>query len=180
MNVCFYYIRRLSNVIRSDGDLDAVTNEIVSYRAYHLVVEYFNEFMKTVLVLFLLGCGTAEIVSTALLIRQTKTDMMISLPLNLFFSACVLESGLVILGVYGFPGEFYQKSKLSLDFLRREASHKIIAARKRKYFFKFLRSCYVLKIRFGLSNFIEKTTPPEFQKFCTDRIIDILLTQNTS
>jgi hypothetical protein len=31
------------------------------------------------------------------------------------------------------------------------------------------------KVKFGLSNFIEKTTPPLFQLFCLDRIVDLLL-----
>ncbi len=157
--------------------MDLITNEFVAHRTFHLIVERFNTYVSSVLVLFLITCGVCQIVSASILVQQTKLDLNISLPLNIIFVVIVFETTLVIMGVFGFPGKFYQNSKSALDFLKRKVLLEITTSRKRKYCTHFFESCQVLKIRFGLSNFIEKTTPPIFQLFCADRIIDVLLTQ---
>ncbi len=157
-----------------------VANEFVAYRAFHLVVERFNKCISSVLALFLLSCGASQVVSAALLVQQTKTNLKISLPLNLFFVLAVIETILIIMVVFGYPGDFHQDSKNTLAMLRRKILHKIILPKKRMYCKTFLRSCSVLKIRFGLANFIEKSTPSVFQLFCANRIIDVLLTQSKS
>lgn len=160
--------------------MDLVSNEFVAHRAFHLVVKHFNKYISSVLLLFLVTSGTSQIISVALLVHQTKSDLKIPIPLNLFFIAAAFETMLIIMIVYGFPGELYQKSKKSLDKLKTKVLHNFKSSHKRKFYIRFLDSCQVSKIRFGLSNFIEKTTPPIFQLFCADRIIDVLLTQSKS
>lgn len=94
------------------------------------------------------------------------------------FSMTVLRAVLIFLVVYGFAGDFYKDSELSLSQLKEQAGIRFngkIAVRERIHREKFLRSCQVQKVKFGLSNFIEKTTPPIFQLFCLDRIADLLL-----
>lgn len=40
---------------------------------------------------------------------------------------------------------------------------------------KFVDSCPALKVKFGLSNFIDKTTPLVFESYCVARLTDLLL-----
>lgn len=158
--------------------MDLVSNEFVAYRAFQLVVKRFNKYIGSVLLMFLVTCGALQIVSASLLVHQTKSDLKISMPLNLFFIATVFETVPIIIIVYGFPGEFYHKSKKTLIVLKKKVLHEVEPSHKRTTYIKFLDSCQVSKIRLGLSNFIEKTTPLVFQLFCADRIIDVLLTQS--
>lgn len=174
------YFRRLAKVIEEHHTLDQLRNEVVSYRAFTLVVELFNECVSSLLVVFLVAVGVIQVIPTALVIQQMKSDLQIPMALNVFLVGMIADTTFIILCVYSFPGEFYENSKKSLIFLRRKALCQITSAIKRRHAIATLRSCSVLKIRFGLSNFIEKTTPPAYQLFCTDRIIDILLTQNTT
>lgn len=157
--------------------MDLVTNNFVAHRAFHLILERFNKYVGSELVLILITCGASQIVSAALLIQQTKSDLKMSLPLNLFFLVVVFQTVFDIMAIYGFPGELNQESKISLDFLKRKVMHEIEPKHKRKYYITFLNSCQVSKIRLGLTNYIDKTTPPVSQLFCVDRIIDVLLTQ---
>lgn len=140
-------------------------------------MESYNRCVNSILVMLLITVRAGQIVSASLLMQQAKSDLKIPLPFNIVFVCSFIQCSFVILGVFSFPGEFYQNSKESHDILKRKSLIKFRAAQVRRHTIQFLRSCNVLKIKFGLSNFIEKTTPPVFQLFCTDRIIDILLTQ---
>lgn len=64
-------MRRLK-VIQSDEAMGQVRNEIVAYLAFHVVVEKFNRCINSVLVIILITVGTAQIITAALLIQQTK------------------------------------------------------------------------------------------------------------
>lgn len=145
------------------------------FRANHVLAEMYNTSMQTVLLFFLITCGVAQTISAFTLIVQTETD---SVPLlaNIFFVAVILQAFLVNLIVYGFGGDFYKASDLSLKRLKQSAyTVSSLQVRDRKHLQRFFKSCQVGKIKFGLSNFIEKTTPPIFQLFCINRIIDLLL-----
>lgn len=96
----------------------------------------------------------------------------------LFFIVVVFEATMIFLVVYGLAGDFNLASKMSLTQLKMEAGsqcHGKLLRKERIYREKLLRSCQVHKIKFGLSNFIEKTTPPVFQLYCLNRMIDLLL-----
>lgn len=92
----------------------------------------------------------------------------------MFLVIAVVNFSVVILVVFGFAGSFHQLSVQSLFQLKQRAalSNCILTSKERKYIWKFLRSCQVGKMRFGFSKFIEKSTPPTFQSFCVDRLID--------
>ncbi len=149
--------------------------EIVSYRVIHLLVELCNEVIQSVLLIFLITCGTAQVISaTSIILLGSSMNLF----LTLLFSITVLQAVLIFSIVYGFAGEFYKASELSLQQLKRHAciQYKTKLVKKEKKFREtFLRSCQAQKVKFGLSNFIDKTTSQVFQLYCLDRIIDLLL-----
>lgn len=145
------------------------------FRVLHLLVELFNSIVISLLFLFLIGCGTSQIMSVVtIILHYTSMNFL----LMMFFTITTLEATLIILVVYGFAGEFYRTSALSLLKLQNKAGIRYFGSlgkRERKYRERFLRSCQAQKVKFGFSNFIEKNTPPIFQLFCLNRIIDLLL-----
>lgn len=136
--------------------------------------------MRTIFLTYLVCCGTCQVGSAFMLLAEAEGNLMsVSWPLKLFFVSVVVETVVIILVVYGFAGDFYQDSVNGLDNIRKQVNRSSsqfgYKSKIRKYFTKFLVSCPPMKIRLGLSNFIEKTTPLVFQMFCTCRIIDVLL-----
>lgn len=155
-------------------NLDVVCPEIIFYRVIHLLVEFCNNLISSLLFLFLLACGTAQVMSAVTTILHSSS---LNFLLLLFFLMAVSQTFLIYLVVYGFAGEFYRSSDLALLQLKRHIGINgiKIAKKEHKYREKFLRSCQVQKIKFGMSNFIDKTTPLIFQLYCLNRIIDLIL-----
>ncbi len=98
--------------------------------------------------------------------------------LIIFYATAITQAVVINLLVYGYAGDFYQRSNFLLLSLKQNmgnVEHRLISRKQVKYRQTFLNSCQVEKIKFGLSNFIEKSTPPMFQLFCVERIVDFLL-----
>lgn len=154
---------------------ESIPTEIIMFRANHVLSEIYNIYIRTSLFLFLLTAGVAQIISAVTLITQTSTDSVPCLA-NLFFASVVLQASFTIFIVFGFGGEFHKSSDLSLKRLKQKTlTFNTVTTKERKYLQRFLNSCQVGKIKFGLSNFVETTTAPIFQLFCVERIIDLLL-----
>lgn len=155
--------------------LHCVPSEMIYCRANHVLAEIYNKSMRTLLFIFLLTSGVGQIISTVTLILQTNSDSVPFLA-NVFFASVVPQAVLINLVAFGFGGQFHKSSNLSLKQLKQSVrTVKSIKIRDRKYLERFLNSCQASKIKFGLSNFIEKRTPPMFQQFCVQRIVDLLL-----
>lgn len=153
---------------------DEVSSEITLNRAIHLLVERCNDAIRSLLFWFLLTPGTAQVIAAVTIVHST----IINLLLLLLFAMTVLQTVMTIVVVYGFAGDFNKDSELSLLQLQKQASIQYdvnVGRKERKYRERFLRSCQVQKVKFGLSNFIEKSTPPLFQLYCLNRIIVMLL-----
>ncbi len=154
-----------------------IPSSITVYRAIHLLVELFNDAMNSQLFVLMLTCGITEVICAGLIINRSGSS---NLPffLRMFFIILFVQATVGILGWYGFSGDFNQISERSLCKIRRHENitHlEHITRRERKYKKKLLCSFQVQKIKFGLSNYIDKTTPAVFELFCLQRIIDLLL-----
>lgn len=172
-----FYHRSLSKTFliqRKSTNYEVLLQELSIFRRIHLLVATYNEAMRTLLFMFLFTCGVTQVISAVTLITQPNS---VSLPplVYLFFGGVFIETILIILVVYGFAGDFYQTSETSLAKLNQVVRSGRMQKKERKFREKYLLSCQVQKMNFGLSNFIEKTTPLIFQLFCLERIIDILL-----
>lgn len=173
------YFRNLLNAfIEGNNLLNLNSNEpcfeVLFYRIIHLLVESYNTVVRSLLLLLSVTNATAQVISASTLILQNSSTNLVLL---LFFGMTVIQTILTFQVVYGFAGNFFWFSKSSLLQLKRQVGFQYNDRLRREHHYreKFLRSCQVQKVRFGWSNFIEKTTPPIFQLFCLNRIIDLLL-----
>lgn len=91
----------------------------------------------------------------------------------IFFGVLAIDMVFVITFAYGFAGDLNKQSKIFVATL--QSTKMFVARRSRKCLSLFIQSCPPLKIRFGMSNYIDKTTPLIFQSFCSCRIVDLLL-----
>lgn len=145
---------------------------ISDLRKIHLLVEMHNDAMRSAFFFLAFTCGMAQIVSSVVLVRPEPLPFLVTF----FFTAMTLETSLVILVVYGFAGDVHKTSTVSLLKLKqiiRSVCHGN-CKKERKYLGCFLAYCQTAKIRFGLSNFIEKSTSLIFQLFCVQHMIDLL------
>lgn len=152
-------------------------NSETTFRAVHVLVELFNEAMHTLFFTMLVTCGSVQVLAAVAVINQARTSTL-PLLINLFFGTLVVDAAIIIGTVFGFAGNLYKRSEVLLNQLRKQIkSRQPFNSTRKEYKYKksFLNSCQVAKVKFGLSNFIEKTTPPIFQLFCLNRIIDLLL-----
>ncbi len=82
---------------------------------------------------------------------QTK---YLSYILTIFFVSTAIETILIILIVYGFAGNVHKVSIVSLLKLNQIVRNYKFEGFQQNYMHRFLASCQILKIKFGLSNFI--------------------------
>ena len=149
------------------------SSAINALREIYILAEMYNTAMRSLFLFLLLLSGVTQIISVVALMQPEPLPFLVTL----FFTTAVLQTIIVILGVYGFAGEVHKMSTFSMSQLKLTLRNRYTGCCKRehKYFERFLFSCQAIKIRFGLSNFIEKSTPPVFQLFCLARIIDWIL-----
>lgn len=141
-------------------------------RITHLLVELFNDGISTIFFVIFFGSGVVQILSVVTIIDHTTLSPL----LILVFAVLAAQTVLNILVVYGVAGDVFEVSLNSISCLRRKVKIVNNLSRvQRRYLERFLASCAVERVDFGMSNFIEKTTPLEFQLFCLERIIDLLL-----
>ncbi len=153
-------------------------NEIINsinagLREIHLLAEMCNDSMQTLFFFLLLTSGITQLISVVALIRPDPLPFLVIM----FFIAVALQSILINTVLYGFAGDVHETSKRSLQKLKQGVENMYLrnVRKERTYFRCSLASFQTTKIRFVMSNFIGKCTPPIFQIFCIDRIIDVLL-----
>ncbi len=131
--------------------------------------------MNTLLLVILLTMGVTQVVCVATLILCKTSE--VPMFLVVFLILCIFNSTLLIIVAYGFAGDFHQESTRSFKCLHKQNRNRVGVVPRREYLYaeKFLAACQAQNFQFGLSNFIEKTTPLVFQLYCMDRIIDLLL-----
>ncbi|CAL8121520.1 unnamed protein product [Orchesella dallaii] len=137
------------------------------YDRLRLLIQIFNQvYANGIVVHLLIFISVAQVSSVYCLIR------CVGLPAPILFTLLfiVVDSYVVVVGVYGCAGEVNKASKLVTSRLKRTSRNaKGILARKMTSGFPDLR------IGFGSANFIEQTTPLEFINFNNCRIVDLLL-----
>ncbi|CAL8121518.1 unnamed protein product [Orchesella dallaii] len=137
------------------------------YDRLRLLIQIFNQvYANGVAVHLLILMSVAQVSSVYCLIR------CVGLPAPILFTLLfiVVDTYVVIVGVYGCAGEVNKASKLVTAELRRISRNANgILARKMTSGFPDLR------IGFGSANFIEQTTPLEFLNFNNCRIVDMIL-----
>lgn len=157
-----------------EGRSSELTDSVIIYlREIHILAEMCNHAMRSQFFFVLLAIGVSQIVSAVAIIRPERLPFLVAL----FFVSVTIDTTLIILVVYGIAGGVYDDSKKALLKQNHLVRSLCIGNLKReqKYFLRFLASCQTTKIRFGLSNFIEKNTPPIIQLFCVERIVDVSL-----
>lgn len=142
---------------------------IISIRVLKLLTEQLNSSIKHTLISGLFISVVSQIIGFWMLIGGPIVAK-IPIPLVLFFAVAAMEGMVIILVVYNFAADVNRMSNQM--HVKLNANKNVL---RNKYFTKFLKSSQKLSVRLGISNFLEKTTPLEVKKFCTDRVVDLLL-----
>lgn len=169
-NVIF---RRIENLMSMESECvtkEDWLHEICAYRAFQLTVRRYNDCMRGIFIAVLLTSGISQIESFFMLVGLTA---QMPITIKIFFIVLAIETFIIHLVIYGFLGDIHYESLRTLSVLTTmvKRNHK----RHRQHLETFINSCLPERVQFGLSNFIEKTTPLVFQMFCVGRIIDLLL-----
>lgn len=154
-----------------------INQGVVMQRAVHIIMKLLNICLGSTIVVLLIGLGICQVMSAFILINPHNAELT-PIPLKLVYAVITCFVFPILVIAYGFAGNFYDDSVKLLQELKRKAKLSYLKQPKqRKVYEKFIASCQVQKIEFGVTNFIDKLTPLVFQKFCIDRIIDLVLVQ---
>ncbi|CAL8122150.1 unnamed protein product [Orchesella dallaii] len=164
------------------GRKDNVERILLKYRQLQILersLNWMHQDMVTpaVLNIFIM----AAIISTYVIISE-GTQLNI---LHLIMFSCVLIDSIasIVLG-FGTFGLVHTESTITLDVLKEKLIPRLeleavrstqVKYLKLKLVKKFVASLYVLKVRIGNVNFVEKTTPITVLDFCLAQIVNLLL-----
>jgi len=92
------------------------------------------------------------------------------LGLSILYFWCAIASALVLLIDYGILGDVHAFSEKALKELKSK-----IELKQSKWCSKFLKSCPVIRVYIGGSNYFEKLTPLNLWNFVVDQTVSLLL-----
>ncbi|CAL8147339.1 unnamed protein product [Orchesella dallaii] len=174
-------ITQLQNLKKSKAKLRSLkyekgTNNIAFiYKEIQLLVGSFNrihsKLLITILVVFLMVLVLWAVKFIQFLVIGKFGDPRF-LSMNVLIVEIVLNCVVVIILLYGTCGDAHDASVKCLEEMKWYALH---SGSRRKIILREMRALPVLKIEFGTSNFIGKTTPFVYLQFALIRIIDCLL-----
>ncbi|CAL8146979.1 unnamed protein product [Orchesella dallaii] len=150
-----------------------VSEACVTYRSIQVLALLTNILLNTTLTGLVCGSILIEALGLAGFVRlEWVPSNFISLAfcfimvVNGTFSLIVLLGGMV--GVY-------MESKRVFQALRRNLSVCITEKYKRKFLFRFYKSCRFIRINFGSINFVDTLTPLNFVDFSVNLAVQVLL-----
>ncbi|CAL8129216.1 unnamed protein product [Orchesella dallaii] len=145
-------------------------DSFLRYKTIQIITQIFNESHSTMLIHEVATMALCQTVSAYTLIKTFGNSE--NVPLFALFGniQCLVMSPFVIFGIYGYAGSVWSTSTSVLQKMR---TNKLILRSKIQR--RTAISLPILKIRFGGTNFIEKTTPLTFMDFNIGRTVDLLL-----
>ncbi len=98
--------------------------------------------------------------------------MKLPLPSYLLFLITTVNDGVVLVGMYSTLSNIFTTSQDILEKQLRLATGKTAMS---PYFRRYHKSCKILKVYIGSSNFVEPLTPLVVEEFCIQQVISLLL-----
>jgi len=141
-------------------------------RRIQLLVQIFNLAHSQILLPLLICPSIVQIITIYTIIRSIGGRIQILPTISIFLVLLIVDTGLVILGIFGSGGDVYNTSTKILFDLKRETT---CVGRQRKAYSLRMQSIPNMKIRFGGSNFVDWDTAIKFCNFNVCRVVDLLL-----
>ncbi len=148
---------------------ESTQKSILFFRQIQLVNYLFNTSHVGVLVSTLLVTIVSQTTMMYFMLK-TFTGLNAPWPITLSNTLYTTDCFIMILGIFGFAAKVHSTSTEVLY-----KTKKMRVAQTNRTFSKFLKSCPVISIKFGMTNYIEKLTPLRFQDFNIGRFIDFIL-----
>lgn len=157
------------------------------YRNIQMLTDVLNDYQSHQLIALLVMFGTAQVAATLQLLYisdATLTPDVSSSMMQKFFTKywvhsfnifAIFSTTPVIICLFGFCGQVHYESQKFQQTLKILA----VTHKQSKEFRKIIQSIPEVKVKFGRSNFVEKSTPVVFQMFLMEKTVDILLTNKT-
>lgn len=180
-------IRRFQQKLKSVGKLKTLTSELVpAYRQLQLLEKLMNEPHHHRLILTVCICGGVLGQPASLLpllaMAKDKSSSSFSLVKAGFFIFFFVGWTMVLAILGGGLGQIFKESKEALKFGRRKLarmSDEGYYKRERKFMERFIRSCSVIRVKFGSINFVEEGTCLKYQDQAVNLTVQLLLLTNT-
>ena len=151
--------------VKSDRDKRACSFTLI-YRQIQLLSGQYNLLhQRAILVVLIMAVvSTQSICIYALIEFHSQMHWM----LEIFFAMMGFDCFMSIIMLCGTLADAYDDSVQALKILKR--NH-----RGCKWLYRFHISCQTIKMRFGVTNFMEKLTPLNFQNFSLCQTVNLLL-----
>lgn len=139
------------------ADEESLFKNLPVYRHIQLIANLCNEIQQKILIPTIIAGATISVgVSTAILVHTSIN--LTNLPLILSISMICVNAALVLLFCLGGMADVYKESIL----IFRQVKARVFGAtgrKNKKLTETFVKSCSILKIKFGGNNFVEALTP---------------------
>ncbi|CAL8147392.1 unnamed protein product [Orchesella dallaii] len=153
------------------------TSMTFMYRKIQLIVESYNRIHSKILISILLLYVSSLVIWAVKFIQFLligKFGDPTFLAMSFLVIQTIIHASTIIILLYGTCGNVHDESTKCLVEMRWSTFHSGSSYR-RKLVLMEVKSLPVLKIEFGASNFIEKTTSIVFLQFALEKIVDCLL-----
>ncbi|CAL8098615.1 unnamed protein product [Orchesella dallaii] len=155
-----------------------VHQHTIAFRELQVMeIEYREIYSRTIVVVTLLCAIVMQVVClfntvTVLLqdSNETDSDGSLQIGLNLVYFWCTIVAACAIVVFLGILADVYSVAKKV-----HEEIGSCVALKKNKWFCRFFRSCPILRIYLGGSNFLDELTPLTCENFAIDQTVGLLL-----
>ncbi len=123
---------------------------------------------------------TADVLVSVIIVHTISLyaciNFGIELPLSMFFMfvLAALNTGVVLIFMYTSLANVYKASKYVLEVQLKTGKDELMM-RQNARFRRFRRSCKVVKVYIGNSNYVEPLTPLTMEQFAIDQTISLML-----
>jgi len=148
----------------------------ILYRQLKILLEIFNQIHSRILVVFLVTTKIGMVFSAVVLLSSGNVAKSNSnILVNMILCQYLLYATIFIMITFGSCGNVHQSSCEILSTMRKKAEYFDKTGIEKRLVFRIIKSLPVLKIEFGITNFIEVTTPFMYLEFVLQRIVDCML-----
>ncbi|CAL8093445.1 unnamed protein product [Orchesella dallaii] len=159
--------RRKIKSVKFDGSKQAVNSTLI-YRQIQLLARQYNEIhQRSITSAIIISVVFTQSICLYALV-DLHDDMM--WVIMVFFGMMAVDCFFAIAMLCGTLADTYDISVKILKDMKRRHNH-----RGFKWLSRFHRSCQAIKIRFGMTNFMEKLTPLNFENFSLCQTVNLLL-----
>ncbi|CAL8122138.1 unnamed protein product [Orchesella dallaii] len=169
-------------IVLENCEVNRIEKVLKKYRQLQIFERHLNSIHQNVIITVMLNPLILGVIISAYSLINLGSQL--SIPHLILFSSILIINITAIVLLCGTLGLVHTESTITLAYLDKTLITRLESEIGRsavfgkfnlKFIKRFVASLYVLKVRIGNANFVEKTTPMVVLEFCVEQIVNLLL-----